>query len=82
MTPQRKIASPSAPMRYVALRTFVPELTPLRRRMLVRRARMHLQTARWLAELRADWRWETACRAAMATLSHLEGAPAERSART
>jgi hypothetical protein len=56
-------------------------MTPLRRAMLVRRARMHLQTARWLAELRADWRWETACRAAMATLSHLEGAPADRTAR-
>jgi hypothetical protein len=70
-----------APLRYVALRNFVPELTPLRRAMLVRRARMHLQTARWLAELRADWRWEAACRAAIATLSNLEGAPAERTAR-
>jgi hypothetical protein len=63
-----------APLRYVALRNFVPEMTPLRRAMLVRRARMHLQTARWLAELRADWLWESACRAAIASLESLDHA--------
>jgi excisionase family DNA binding protein len=46
-------------------------LTSLRLRMILGRARMHLATARWLAELRADWGWEAACDAAMETIARL-----------
>ena len=44
-------------------------LTALRRRMMLGRARMHLATARWLAELRADWPWAAACGTAMEAIA-------------
>jgi excisionase family DNA binding protein len=44
-------------------------LTKLRRRMMLGRARMHLDTARWLAELREDWQWAAACVAGMEAIA-------------
>jgi hypothetical protein len=39
---------------------------------ILQRTFLHLTTARWLAYLRGDWKWERACRVAIETVRKLK----------